>query len=61
MANDSNDLFGGDDQSASNQQDDFFSNIQQPDQPDQPIIETNEELKTVHKTNRCGIARRNTS
>ena len=50
VANDSNDLFGGDDQSTSNQQDDFFSNIQQPDQPDQPIIETNEELETVHKS-----------
>lgn len=49
VANDSNDLFGEEDQSTSNQQDDFFSNIQQPDQPDQPIIETNEELETVHK------------
>ena len=50
VANDSNDLFGEEDQSTSNQQDDFFSNIQQPDQPDQPIIETNEELETVHKS-----------
>ena len=45
VANDSNDLFGGDDQSTSNQQDDFFSNIQQPDQPDQPIVRPMKNLK----------------